>query len=506
MAKKTDENQSFLTLGWEVDAHLNPKYWLTDKPKIGSQKENDIVQIPASKLGAHTAIIAQSGSGKSFFLGRLIEEIMIKTQARCIILDPNADFKKINVVEQQKLWTEAKYNTKSSEGRLPDISRTLFTKYWSGVPKTIKTIPAQTNSTEEELKIDWQSVSIDFLIEDLSSTFRTQVYHCHKFTQCIAELVSYKTLNKKYKNLDFLEIAERILRKSRLKLREEVSAEFVVKELIAPVEEKLVKAYGSIMRSTTYVAKYLIEKNIEDAIFAAKYVTIDAVKYYFGTAQEYKSKVQFTKPNNEWFTEEEQNIKRLTVINLPSITDQRTRLLSINAIVSSEWENARERWTSALNEEKEKDTRVPTFIVIDEAHNLIPAEPRGMAANALREQFRTIIAEGRKYGLFLIIASQRPDKLDPLILSECENKVLMKLSSQSVLDLTCHVFGLDDYDPKLLSKCLDFELGRGLLLGPWVDNITKLFYCAARRTVEGGRNLRAEYWAKSSIPELNKIK
>ena len=55
------------------------------------------------------------------------------------------------------------------------------------------------------------------------------------------------------------------------------------------------------------------------------------------------------------------------------------------------------------------------LIVVDEAHNLLPAEPQSRAAEVVREFFRTIAAEGRKLGLFLIVVSQRPDKLDRMI-------------------------------------------------------------------------------------------
>ena len=41
---------------------------------------------------AHTAVFAQTGAGKSFLLGRYLEEILLKTRARVVILDPNADF------------------------------------------------------------------------------------------------------------------------------------------------------------------------------------------------------------------------------------------------------------------------------------------------------------------------------------------------------------------------------------------------------------------------------
>jgi len=109
-----------------------------------------------------------------------------------------------------------------------------------------------------------------------------------------------------------------------------------------------------------------------------------------------------------------------------------------------------------------------------------------------------LVAEGRKYGLFVILVSQRPDKLDPVVLSECENKAVMHLGSQAVLDLTVKMLGLDEIPPRLIEKCLEFEMGRALLTGPWAKEGPLVMYSGARRTVEGGRNLRSEFWA---VPE-----
>jgi hypothetical protein len=192
------------------------------------------------------------------------------------------------------------------------------------------------------------------------------------------------------------------------------------------------------------------------------------------------------------------------VIDLPSLPDKNTQLLAINAILTTEWEQARNNWSYVLEQVSDKDDRVPTFIVVDEAHNLIPSEPRSKAEVALREQFRTIVAEGRKYGLYIILVSQRPDKLDPLVLSECENKAVMRLGSGSVLDISRQMLGLDDLPPKLLEKCLEFETGRVLLVGRWAPQGPQIIYSAARRTIEGGRNLRAEHWAVSIQSDLKK--
>jgi DNA helicase HerA-like ATPase len=137
--------------------------------------------------------------------------------------------------------------------------------------------------------------------------------------------------------------------------------------------------------------------------------------------------------------------------------------------------------------------------VVDEAHNLIPAEPRNHAERGLREQFRRIAAEGRKFGLFLILVSQRPDKLDPLIVSECENRALMRLGSAAVLTKTKDVLGLGDVPERTLERCLEFDIGRALLAGAWVRDEPVFLYSAARRTLEGGRNLDDEFWARPEI-------
>ncbi|MDW0189579.1 MAG: hypothetical protein QOA70_08000 [Nitrososphaeraceae archaeon] len=55
-------------------------------------------------------------------------------------------------------------------------------------------------------------------------------------------------------------------------------------------------------------------------------------------------------------------------------------------------------------------------LIIIEYQRGIPANPQSRYESLIREQFCTIAAEGRKFGLFLILVSQRPDKLDDLVL------------------------------------------------------------------------------------------
>jgi DNA helicase HerA-like ATPase len=124
-----------------------------------------------------------------------------------------------------------------------------------------------------------------------------------------------------------------------------------------------------------------------------------------------------------------------------------------------EWEFARQKWEEAINKSYDTDERVPTFIVVDEAHNFVPSEPRSRYEGIVREQFRTIAAEGRKYGLFLILVSQRVDKIDPLILSECGNKAVMRLDAAQVVKDVARSFGFDEVSDDVLNKITRFKIG-----------------------------------------------
>jgi hypothetical protein len=491
MGSSTTTNS--LTLGWQVTTNWDPRYWLDKGAKPGRQIDTDLVRVPTKTLANHTAIIAQSGSGKSFFLGRLIEEIMINTKARCIILDPNADFRRVHEVADADLWRKAKYDSHRRFGRLPhESSKQQFFQPWSKLSIIVKSATHSNDKHYEKLKLSWTSISVEFLAEDVEPTMRSGLYHCHSFTREIGYLIGLKNKRSDNKKLKLLDEAERLLKLARTpgqNFDKALSQEFDVKDLVKSTDEE-VRKYSI----------YIVERAIERASTAASYVSDEVATFYFGIAREFQASGIL---NTDALTVTRNERCRLEVIDLPSLRDSRTRLLAMNSIISSEWSHARKTWSQALRKPIEEDIRVPTFIIIDEAHNAIPAEPRGKAEIALREQFRTIVAEGRKYGLFLILVSQRPDKIDPLVLSECDNKAIMKLSSGSVLDITRKLLGLDDVAPKLLEKCLEFEIGRGLLIGKWAAGSPQPFYCAARRTTEGGRNLRDDFWSVQKREDIS---
>lgn len=72
----------------------------------------------------------------------------------------------------------------------------------------------------------------------------------------------------------------------------------------------------------------------------------------------------------------------------------------------------------------------PFFIVTDEAHNFAPKARENPAKNVLKE----ISQEGRKYGVFLILATQRPTLLDETITAQLNTKCIFRTVRASDID------------------------------------------------------------------------
>ncbi len=75
-----------------------------------------------------------------------------------------------------------------------------------------------------------------------------------------------------------------------------------------------------------------------------------------------------------------------------------------------------------------KEKEAPFLIVLEEAHNYIP-QSESAKYNSVKKSIERISKEGRKYGLSLMIVSQRPSEISETIFSQCNNFVAMRLTN-----------------------------------------------------------------------------
>jgi uncharacterized protein len=75
------------------------------------------------------------------------------------------------------------------------------------------------------------------------------------------------------------------------------------------------------------------------------------------------------------------------------------------------------------------DGTIQTLVVCEEAHRYIPAD-QNSGFFPTRQAIARIAKEGRKYGVYLAVISQRPSELDPTILSQCNTVFAMRLGNE----------------------------------------------------------------------------
>lgn len=80
-------------------------------------------------------------------------------------------------------------------------------------------------------------------------------------------------------------------------------------------------------------------------------------------------------------------------------------------------------WTKSAN-------RHPIALFCDEAHLYIPERAKSDSSDAVAvEIFERIAKEGRKYGIGLVVISQRPSEVNRTVLSQCNNVMAMRLTN-----------------------------------------------------------------------------
>lgn len=77
---------------------------------------------------------------------------------------------------------------------------------------------------------------------------------------------------------------------------------------------------------------------------------------------------------------------------------------------------------------KDPDKEIPFLLVYEEAHNYVP-QSVSAKYSAVKKSIERIAKEGRKYGISLMVVSQRPSEVSETIVSQCNNFVAMRLTN-----------------------------------------------------------------------------
>lgn len=108
---------------------------------------------------------------------------------------------------------------------------------------------------------------------------------------------------------------------------------------------------------------------------------------------------------------------------------------------------------SKLRHENHNLNDIPVMIVCEEAHNYIPQRDEA-AYRSSRKSLERVAKEGRKYGLSLMVVSQRPSEVSETIFAQCNNFLALRLTNSADQNYVKRLFpdnstGITDILPNL---------------------------------------------------------
>jgi DNA helicase HerA-like ATPase len=169
---------------------------------------------------------------------------------------------------------------------------------------------------------------------------------------------------------------------------------------------------------------------------------------------------------------------RCLVVDLGSLPTRDEQALVAESVLRALWDRRLDRR--------------PVLAVLDEAHNVCPAQPGDPLTALATEHAIRIAGEGRKFGIYMLVATQRPQKVHENVISQCDNLILMRLNSAADSAFIADLLGFAP--PGLIGLATDFGLGEALVAGKIASHPAVMRF-GSRVASEGGGDVDAD-WAR----------
>lgn len=177
-----------------------------------------------------------------------------------------------------------------------------------------------------------------------------------------------------------------------------------------------------------------------------------------------KSKtITFQETMNQLIGYKDEKKYNVTVIDLSGVPFE---VLSITVSLISrmifEYGYFYKRMRNDINPNEKINNDIPILLVYEEAHKYVPNSDL-VKYRSSKKSIERIAKEGRKYGVTLLLASQRPSEISETIFSQCNNFIAMRLTNP--VDQGYVKKLLPDTLGSLIDKMPSLRQGEALLVG-----------------------------------------
>ncbi|MBP1448412.1 MAG: ATP-binding protein [Thermoproteus sp.] len=104
----------------------------------------------------------------------------------------------------------------------------------------------------------------------------------------------------------------------------------------------------------------------------------------------------------------------------------------------------------------------PIVVVVEEAHRFAP--PKAVKRTRAYEAVSRIAAEGRKFGAYLVVITQRPSRVDPDVMSQMQSQVIMRIINP--VDQEAVRSASEQLAQEYLDNLPGLDVGEAIVLGP----------------------------------------
>jgi len=386
--------EKFFSYPEEEGLHIG---YLVSRPKIK-------VNISVNGFRRHVAIIAQTGAGKSYTLGVILEELL-KKGATIVVIDPHADYV---------------FLSRDREGnRIEEYADRIM-------------VFRNPNSTGR-----YSDKDIDNL----------------------------KQLTFKFADLDPEEIAD-------------IAG---VSESYTKIREAFRNAIEGLRKKGDYGPQELI-KMLEDLGKSRNDANYRGARNYALRLLKIKVFGDRTTPIAEVLKPFHASIFDLSGLNDASQDYIVSRVLSI-----------------IVEKRVRGEFPWPVFIFIEEAHRFVPNGKKTRSS----EIIKTIAAEGRKFGVFLTLVTQRPSKIDQDVLSQCNSQIILRITNPH--DQKAVQSASEQLGESLMRDLPGLNIGEAIIVGE-LTRVPVMVRIRERRSREGGADINLVEVLKIAQEEMKKEK
>lgn len=385
--------------------------------KYASNKTVEAILDGNKFFQRHATIVGSTGSGKSFTVANILEKANELEHANLIVFDLHGEYNELSYAKQIKIC---------------DTYDGLHIPLWFFNYEEIHSLFIESS---EGTSTNQRAAVIKYVLE------HKKKYLEENMTEFSSEIITADT------PIPF----------SAIELKKYLEAENIKEEVTGEVYKTGDKQGQNKTKQGQYYGKLM-------HLITRLQTKIDDKKYGFVFNETDTIKIDYLK---DFIDEIMGQGKKIKVIDLSEVPSDMLPII-IGIVTRLVYEV--QFWMSP----KADETRHPIAFICDEAHLYMPRDTSKlkMVENKSLEIFEKISKEGRKYGVSLVIVSQRPAELNSTIISQCNNIISLKITNDR--DKSAIATMLTDSLVGLVETLPNLDVGECIVIGDSIKLPTKI--------------------------------